>query len=324
MNVNRKLTEVLTILTICAGLALASTAPAPELFSAETLWTSAPDWGPGTDASPAFTPDCKTVYFTHSNGEKRTIMVSYLRNGAWSAPKAAAFSGTWRDIEPAMAPDGSYLMFVSNRPSIDGGAVLDGHYGGAARPGRGGNIWRVDRVGDDWSKPTRLPSVINSNPSIYAPAVARNGSIYFMQPDPKTDKFRLYRSQFKAGNFGTPEPLPFSDGLIADFDPVVAPDESFIIFSSGRPPIPEKQGGIFVAFSKGHRWRTPIALQPFLNGIEARLSPDLKTLYFTADQPILETSMATPSASANSAATIPQRIWQVSLKSWKAVLGPAH
>jgi Tol biopolymer transport system component len=323
MKINREFASALTILIISTGLAAASdVSTAPKLFPAETKWTSASDWGSGTDASPAFTRDGKTVYFTHSDGKKRTIMVSHLQHGAWSVPKPAPFSGTWRDLEPAMAPDGSYLVFVSNRPSVDGGAVLDGHYGGSPRPGVGGNLWRVDRIGHDWSKPVRLPDVINSNPSVYAPAVTRNGRIYFMQADSKTDKFRLYRSQFTAGKFETPEPLSFSDGVIADYDPVVAPDESFIVFSSSRSPLPEKQNAIFVAFFADHHWKTPVPLRPFLDGIETRLSPDLKTLYFTADRPILEIPPATQNASTNPVPPIPQRIWQISLKSWSAVLGP--
>ena len=310
--------RLLAILTLCCGFAVASTpAPAPKPFPAEAKWIATPDWGPGSDASPAFTPDGKTVFFTHANGARRTIMVSHLTNGQWSEPKVATFSGTWRDIEPAMAPDGSYMLFISNRPSVDGGQPLDGHYGGVARPAAGGNVWRLDKVGDEWGKPVGLSGTVNSNSSVYAPTVARNGNIYFMQPDPKTDKFRLYRSQLTGTTFATPEPLPFSDGVISDFDPVVAPDESFIIFGSGRPPIPEKQSGLFVAFSERGKWKTPVPFKPFLNGLEARLSPDLKTLYFTADTPILETTPAAQNTSANLASVIPQRIWQVPLKSWR-------
>jgi hypothetical protein len=38
------------------------------------------------------------------------------------------------------------LVFASNRPATDAGAALDGNYGGAVQPGRGGNLWRVDRM----------------------------------------------------------------------------------------------------------------------------------------------------------------------------------
>jgi Tol biopolymer transport system component len=299
--------HLLALVALFAGQTFASTAP--TLFAGETTWGFASNWNSGSDASPAFTPDGKTVFFTHGAGDKRTIMVSHLSHGSWSKPESAPFSGQWMDIEPAMAPDGSYLVFISNRPATPGGKALDGHYGGSVQPGWGGNLWRVNRVGKGWSEPVRLPDVINSNCSIYAPAVARDGSLYFMQPDPATNKFRLYRSQFAHGTFAAPEPLSFSDGVTADFDPVVAPDESFIIFSSRRQPAPEKHSAIFVAFSENHHWSAPVPFQPFWLGIESRLSPDRKTLYFTSSQPTLE---AAPAAQTSS--PVPQRIWQVSLE----------
>ena len=69
------------------------------------------------DASPAFTPDGRTVFFTRSNPSQAAILVSELRNGQWSTPQIAPFSGEWRDIEPAMSPDGKFLVFSSNRPA---------------------------------------------------------------------------------------------------------------------------------------------------------------------------------------------------------------
>ena len=166
-----------------------SLAGAPVLFAPETAWPA------GSDASPAFTPDGKTVFFTHAVGAARTIMLSHFNGDAWSAPRAAPFSGSWRDIEPAMAPDGSYLVFISNRPVQAGGEALTGFWAGAPRPGAGGNIWRVNREGEGWGRPVRLPDIVNSHSAIYSPALARDGSIYFNQPDPVTRKSHIYRAQ---------------------------------------------------------------------------------------------------------------------------------
>src|SRR5690349_8694259 len=75
-------------------------APAPKLFPPEAAW---PD---GDDSAPSFTPDGKTVFFTHRAGTV-SIMMATMCNGIWSTPQVAPFSGKWRDIEPYMAPDGS-------------------------------------------------------------------------------------------------------------------------------------------------------------------------------------------------------------------------
>jgi hypothetical protein len=266
---------------------------APKLFEPEAGWPA------GTDASPAFTPDGRTVFFTHAVGPSRTIMVSHLAHNVWSKPEPAPFSGTWRDIEPAMAPDGSYLVFISNRPATPGGEILTGFFGGQPRPGAGGNIWRVNRVGAGWGDPIRLPDSVNSNSAIYSPAVTGDGSLYFNQPDPLTHKSRVYRAQATATGFQTPEPMSFSDGPGSAYDVAVAPDESFLVFSSGRAPATGDQSLVFVSFRRDGRWSTPVALQPLIEGIEARLSPDLTTLFISTETPSTtpEVTSSAPSAS---------------------------
>jgi Tol biopolymer transport system component len=184
------------------------------------------------------------------------------------------------DLEPAMAPDGSYLVFVSNRPVRPGGKLLDGTFGGKTHPGRGGNLWRVERIGDGWATPVRLPDIVNTSSSTYAPAVAADGSLYFMHPDPQTGHFRLYASRFAGGQFAPPQPLPFSDGLASDVDPAVAPDQSFLVFTSNRAPSPAGQGDLFVVFATPTGWGPPVHLGP--SGDEARLDPACSALYFTA------------------------------------------
>src|SRR5580700_9603140 len=43
------------------------------------------------------------------------------------------------------------------------------------------NLWRVDRAGSGWSKPTRLPDTVNlAGQSIWKPSIAADGTIYFV------------------------------------------------------------------------------------------------------------------------------------------------
>jgi hypothetical protein len=165
---------VIAVALLLVGAAKAETAGAaqPHLLAAQANWPS------GTYASPAFTPDGRTMIVTYGTATQRRLLISHRQGETWSTPAFTPFSGRWRDIEPAMSPDGEYLVFVSNRPTTETGQALDGFYGGSIKPGAGGNLWRVDRVGDGWSQPVRLPDVINANSSIFAPALTRVATLF--------------------------------------------------------------------------------------------------------------------------------------------------
>jgi WD40 repeat protein len=242
--------------------------------------------GPNHEAAPAFTPDGKTLYFQRSSVRGGTILVSHLVHGRWSKPQIAPFSGTWDDIEPAMAPDGSFLVFISNRPSMPGGQTLRGIYNGSSQ--NGGNMWRVERRGAGWSEAVRLPDTVNRSNTIFAPAVVADHSVYFMDTFGEKSRFRLYRSQFRAGTYEPAQPLEFSDGASTDVDPSVAPDESLMIFGSGRPPA--QSIDLFLVRRQGSAWGTPSHLGVELNSpgsdAEPRLSPDLQTLYFSSERTV--------------------------------------
>jgi len=157
-----KFSSVIAVVIVCSCYAAAGSGPVAKLFPGEKDWAASPGWNSESNMAPAFTSDGKTVFFTHWLDHTGTIMVSHLAHGRWSKPEAAPFSGQWRDLEPTMAPDGSYLVFISNRPAMEGGKAIDGFFQGRAQPGQGGNLWRVDQA-SEWSKPVRLPDEVNNN-----------------------------------------------------------------------------------------------------------------------------------------------------------------
>lgn len=249
-------------------------------------------WTEAHDASPAFTPDGAIVVFTRGSGTARRLYVAHRRGTGWSTPAPAPFSNRWMDFEPAMAPDGRYLVFVSNRPASGEGKPLDGRWGGRAYPGRGGNLWRVDRRGDGWGIPQRLPDTVNAGTSIFSPAVAGDGSIYFVRVDPANGVLRLYHSRCADGRCRAAQALALGGGAaVSDYDPAVAPDQSFIMFSSDRPPASPNGGDLFIAFATPDGWSTPVDLG--IAGDEARLGADRGTLYYSApDHRIHRVSLA--------------------------------
>lgn len=321
------------LILLGAGLACGAHAAAPALARAEVFAPGVIS-GPANDAAATFSPDGRAVYFFRSNGEDYDIMLS-RRDGAgrWSKPAIAPFSGQWRDLEPAMAPDGSYLIFASSRPIDGGNKAIDGHWRGSLHAGRGGHLWRADRQGSGWSKPELLPDTVNRWDSTFSPAVARDGSVYFMAATGKQGNFQLYCAAFRHGAYQPPHLLPFSAGDWGGVDPAIAPDQSFIVFASNRPPTPANNSDVFIAFrdSEG-RWSQPVDLRPFIDNADAidelRLGPDGHTLYFTTGHIVAPTY---PKTLADSERGLQQmqgwnngkdNVWEIDLAPWLRCHGP--
>lgn len=330
MTMRRATTAVVMLAIMHAGAAAGSDPPAIDPPSASpVVFAPGTISGPAHDSAPAFAPDGATVYFTRSNAAQSTIFVSHRHGEHWSVPEVASFSGEWNDMEPAFAPDGAWLVFVSNRPPVAGGAPIEATYNGGAQ--KGGNLWRVERKGDGWSAPVRLPDVVNPNPSTFAPSVAADDSLWFMTTDATSGKFRLHRSAFRDGRYEVAKPLPFSDGSTTDVDPAVAPDESFVVFGSARRP---KVGiDLFIAFRDGDGWREPVWLGDRINSrgsdAEPRLGPDHATLYFSSERVV---PVAFPRARAQAEVDTARllawddgnyNIWSVSLQPWLASARPS-
>lgn len=271
---------------------------------------------------PVFDPDCGGFYFVRSNGSDAVILYSHRAAKTWKPPVLAPFSGVWRDIEPALAPDATHLIFASNRPALPGQPALNGSYKGAIPQG-GGNLWKVSRARGGWSEPQRLPDVINSSDSVFSPAIAGDGSLYFMKPDEAGGVFHLYRSQWRDGDYQAPQRLSFSAGDQGDFDPAVAADESYLVFSSMRPPAEPGKTALFLVSKTGSDWGAPIPLADKLGadvyGIEPKLSPEGRSLYFSNNRVESVSYPKSPAAARDSLHTMeawngPQRkIWQVDL-----------
>jgi len=191
-----------------------------------------------------------------------------------------------------MSPDGSYLIFASTRPTDSGGKPLDGMWNGIDHPGKGGNLWRVNRQGSGWSVPVRLADEINFSSAVFSPAVAADGSIYFMAATGEGGKFQLYSSRLQNGAYQAAKPLAFSSGKFSDVDPTVAPDQSFIVFDSGK--VKGGLGRLCIAFREGDHWSKPADLGDRLNQElpwGAHLDPDGRTIYFTGKSGIQKFSV---------------------------------
>ena len=270
-------------------------APQPALFAPGIISTG------GFESHPAFTPDGRTLYFVKStpNFSFWTICVSHRTNGAWSRPEVAPFSGRYSDADPFITRDGAHLYFISTRPLTAGGEAKDL------------DIWVMDRAGTGWTEPRPLPAPINSAGAEWFPTLAANGTLYFGSDRPggqgRTD---LYRARLVDGRHAEPENLgAVVNGPGNDFEPLIAPDESFLIFMSGRPG-GRGLGDLWVTYNRSGAWTPPADLGAGVNSpgseYSPALSPDGGTFFWRARaRPSRPARAAAPIASGTTSSPVP-------------------
>jgi dipeptidyl aminopeptidase/acylaminoacyl peptidase len=279
------LARIFGVIAICAPvglLAQTATLPPVQLFAPGVVS------GPANDGSPTFSPDGKTLFFTRYAAHWSVILESHLKNGKWSEPVVAPFSGQWPDSSPTWSPDGKYLIFVSTRPKTP---LKDVPKPGEPIPGIASNLWRVDKTSAGWSEPARLPDEVNITDAIFKPSVAANGDVFLTVIGPDTAK-SIYVSPLRNGSYQRATILPFSDGAKLDVDPEVAPDESFLVFSSGGRVDGDPHERLFLVKREGDHWGSPTMIR-YQNDVtkygastdnEPKLGRDRMTLYFSSDR----------------------------------------
>lgn len=267
------------------GLALAAAAPHPVMLEPGNISTTANEFGG------AITPDGRELWYSSSvqHFYMETIFFSRrLANGHWGPPQLAPFSGRGHDFDPVFSPDGRRMVFISDRPTRPGEVKRD--Y----------DIWYVDRTpGGDWGAPHRFDAPINSVPNADGEggreefaSLAADGTLYFAC-DPRDGApggMAIYRARLLNGHYQTPVRLPdiINAGQFVG-EPLIAPDQSFLLFSAFGLPGGHGNWDIYVARrGPDGQWLAPENLGPAINTPERdyspRLMPDGHTLHFTSER----------------------------------------
>ncbi len=255
----------------------------PVIFGKGVISTEDDEFGA------SFTPDGKTCYFTIKSpstisSNVMVICYSHFENGKWGDPEIAPFSGKFKDFSPSISPDGQKLFFISNRP-VDEKRKFDT------------NIWLVEKSGEGWSEPKNIGSPVNTAGWELGCSVTNDGTIYFSSTG-ATGNADLYCSKFADGKYQKPDSLGEAvNSPYSETDPFIAPDESYILFSSqGRPDalsdvgasVNYPRGDLYISYRKDGKWTIAKNLGPAVNSTSEESNPsvshDGKTLYFTSER----------------------------------------
>jgi WD40-like Beta Propeller Repeat. len=245
----------------------------PKVLAPDVLCT-------GDDESHASVfPDGRTLYFLKNTPsfDFYTIVYSELRDGKWSRPRTAPFSGRYADADIVFTADGRRAYFVSARP-VNG------------QPREDMEIWTVERdARGNWGEPRHVDE-LSSPTDEWFPNLTADGTIYFGSDRPGgvggTD---IWRARFVNGKFQPPQNVGAPVNSKGDeIEPFISADERTLIVAARNRGDAVGAYDLYVAQRRGERWDTPRHPGPPINStgwdFAPRLSPDGKIFIFTSNR----------------------------------------
>ena len=241
----------------------------PVLFAEGIVSTEA------NELNCVFSPDGSVVVFSEWREGQNTLMAITRDGGSWGGRTVLPFSGHSSDVDPVFSADGTRLYFSSKRPR-DG----DDQLGDS-------DLWSVERTADGvWGEPTLLAGVNSPEMDEYYTSITADGTLYFSVFPEHGSPGDIYRAGPMEDGYAAPELIgePVSTEH-SEHDPFIAPDGSYLIFTSDRPG-GHGRGDLWVVFRmSGGGWSEAVNMGSEINtpGYDycAMLSPDGRYLFFT-------------------------------------------
>ncbi|MEE9466021.1 MAG: hypothetical protein V3W14_10665 [Candidatus Neomarinimicrobiota bacterium] len=244
----------------------------PQLFAPGVVSTAA------NEAGSVFTPDGRQLYFARFKpGRGYELMHMELLPEGWTAPGKALFASSYSEVDPFITPDGRRLYYLSKRPLSDGGPRSSNY-----------QIWVVERQGREWINPRPLMPPVNGPTRQLYPTLTSGGVLYFNSTRDGFGRGDLFRASPSGDGFGEIENLgPAVNSEYDETDVLVAPDQSYIIYTAVDKPGGLGGGDLYISFrGADNAWTAARHMGSAINSSASdfcpALSPDGKYLFFTS------------------------------------------
>jgi len=246
----------------------------PQLFNENVISTDDDEFGG------QFSPDGQTLWFSKSvpRFHLDTIFVSSYRDGSWSKPRLASFSGIWHDYDPTLSADGKRLYFISDRPRGDG------------KPHPNYDIWYLEATAGGWSEPKNAGAPINGGWSSHFAITTSDGTLYFTSDRPGSKGYLdVWEARFAGGNFQEPVNLgeAINNANWSNFEVYVDPGKTYMIVSAYGHEDSLGDCDLYVSYRRDGTWQPLQNIGAPVNSAArdytARVTPDGKYLYFTSE-----------------------------------------
>jgi hypothetical protein len=218
----------------------------PILFAPDIISTL------GHEGSSGFALNGKVFIFQRFIDRKCHTYIMRLKDGHWSLPELIPF---WQLLihngDFVISPDDK-TMFFQVKQEISGRLVS--------------NIWQVQIHAKGWGQKSTLPAPINTLYDESFASEANNGNLYFFSRRPGgKGKSDLYMCVYQNGAYSKPLNLRELNTEFHEWDPYIAPDESYLIFCSTKP------GGLggddfYVSFrDRNNQWTDALNMGDLIN-----------------------------------------------------------
>lgn len=228
----------------------------------------------------AFTAAADEFYYAVRVDEKwnAELWQTKYNKGKWTTPKRINFNKKYSYNDPFLSDDQNRLYFMSNYAPNDD------------KPVEKSDLWYSKRIGESWSEPINIGSPINTDKNEYYISLTKNKTLYFSfnrdSSGENQSNYDLYYSIYKNGKYQ--EPIRMGKEINSDYfdvDPFIAPDESYLIFSSARPG-GKGEGDLYISFkTKKGKWTKAINMGKQVNTEQHEFCPfvsrDGEYLFFT-------------------------------------------
>lgn len=231
---------------------------------------------------PTVTPHGALIFSRHgSDLSRQTLMIAQPRERDWDHPEILEAGGEYSDRSPAVMPDGSGIVFASDRPAS-----------GEDSP-EGYRLWLTPRLGSgDWGQPVLVEFDGGWDHDARQPSITTDGTLYFSSNAPGgRGQGDIYVAvPVEPGRWGIPQSV--GEPINSPFDEhgaFVAPDGSYMVLTRASDG-PGSLGGddLYLSLRAEGGWAAPTALtlpvNTFANEYGAWVSPLDGHLYFTSDR----------------------------------------
>jgi hypothetical protein len=200
-----------------------------------------------------------------------------IQNGQWTKPKKSEITGRPWIFGYPDAPEGTKIFFAW-RKNLDGSG-----------PRMDIDLWKAVQTSEGWSSPERLGPPVNSEKFDSWPSLSERETLYFFSTrEGGFGRADLYSSVLQEGKYREVKNLgPNINSELMDHDPLIAPDESYLLWCSDRS---EGYGGndLYIAYKiEDGEWAGPFNLGEKINTPAHETRPyvtaDGKYLFYVSD-----------------------------------------